>query len=692
MKKIGLVFALCLSPFIVNASEISEHLSLLQSSSDDLIDYIPDTALVEKQEQAIKLIYNCLKEENYRVDLAERLATLGDAYHISARLVPFYDRIGTEFYTEDGNWTLIDHEQNLIYIKLDNHSLAGHGEIVDDPFLALRTKIGGKQCKMDVKASWENLAHFKALAPVTYSQLEPMDHPRDLFFQAKVTQPDLPSSITVENKHSCFAFVSPYFILKSLKKCEQIWWQIAKDPEFSFIIPNFEGMQDFEQILRLDRLTDTFFNNEGDYYFRVKGSHNGVWSDWSSPFAFHVTKPETVKRISFEKRGTDCYELSWEGVIDGVRYHLFASNARDFIPSIYYDKHIEAISSNEMLHEPNENLVAITSENRIQITGKYAYYRIIAEQNGQFSVPSPLIYIYDKGVTHRRTILQMGSGVDSAQRRVFPSAYPNEFFNDPIHMNIAENEAAEPLVELLGYPVNPYVSSTRWKAMVPHFLPENHPIKATLDRIFSERITLTTSTLSKAGFPTPYPRRASKTIVSTHAKLPGYFVKCFTDDQKSVDDWRKLKRRIDGAERIKKAIVRNHYEEIFKVPKKWIYPLPNDPSPPKGSSRKNFILIAEDVNILAKEANYAAWKGKPMTKQKAEAVFTILNEEGLCDSIFAFNIPFTKDDGKMAFIDTEQWHCWPVNFKRVREYFSPTMQKYWDNLVKTRPHHKKAPK
>jgi hypothetical protein len=234
------------------------------------------------------------------------------------------------------------------------------------------------------------------------------------------------------------------------------------------------------------------------------------------------------------------------------------------------------------------------------------------------------------------------------------------------------------------------VDAKKWAALTPYFLPENHPIKAELDRIFSERVTLTTSTLSKAGFPNPYPRRASKTIVSKHPKLTGYFVKCFTDEQKNVDDWRKLKRRIEGAERIKKAIERHKYEDIFKVPQKWIYPLPTEPSPPKSYTRKNFILIAQDVNILVKEANYAAWKGPKMTKKRVEAIFNLMNEEGLCDSVYAFNIPFTKDDGKMAFIDTEQWHCWPVNFARVKEYFSEPMRKYWDYLIKTK-HHKTGP-
>lgn len=712
MKKIPLFLTLCISPLTLSiASETScsacKNFTLSHSSSSDLNETIPNAtenaALQKEQERTIKLIYSQLKEQNFASENVDLLAHFGTTYNIPVRLVPFYDRTGAEFYSHDSQWCLIDHEQKLVYVKLDNQSLAEHGEIIDDPFLALRTKSGGVQSKMDVKASWENLAHFKALAPISYSSIESLNtfteiQSSTLLSKSANTQQRIPAAITVTNQQNHFSYTTPSFKLKSSRNCEQIWWQIASDPKFSFIIPNFEGMQDFEDTISLDNLTDTFFSNNADYFFRIKAKHDGVWSDWSAPYAFHITKPETVKNVSFERIGNNNYALSWIGSDQGnVRYHVFASNARDFIPSIYYDKQIEMLSSDEMAYKPNDNLINTTSENRILIDGKYAYYRIIAEQEGHYSVPSSLIYVYDKGLSHTRTILQMRSGGDTkAQRTSFPSSYIGFHFNDPILQSIsgADNDtvltAPETITDLIGYPINPYVDYKKWAAMVPHFLPENHPIKATLDRIFSERVTLTTSTLSKAGFTTPQPRRASKTIVSKHPKLSGYFVKCFTDEQKGVDDWKKLKRRIDGVEAIKKAIKRNHYESIFKVPQKWIYPLPAEPSPPKNSSRKNFILIAEDVNIFVKEENYAAWRGPLMTRKKVEAIFTMLNEEGLCDSVYAFNIPFTRDDKKLAFIDTEQWNCWPVNFKRVREYFSPLMAKYWDQLIKTRDH-KKGP-
>lgn len=266
-------------------------------------------------------------------------------------------------------------------------------------------------------------------------------------------------------------------------------------------------------------------------------------------------------------------------------------------------------------------------------------------------------------------------------RDFFPSIYPDPLIS--ISNKALPYEAVMENINLfIGYVPNPHVNTKIWDVITPYLLPEDHPIKAKLDRIFAERVTLNSTSLQEAGFKTPNPRGFSKTVVSMHPDLEGYIVKCFLDNQKDVVDWQKLMRRIKGAEFIKRAIKRHHYEKIFKVPQKWIYPLPEEPSPPSDYYRKNFILIAEDVHILAKDSNYKAWAGPKMTPKKLDAIYTILKEEGLTDSVVAFNIPFTEDDDKLAFIDTEIWHRWPVNYKKLLMYLSPSMQKHWKQLIK----------
>jgi hypothetical protein len=234
-----------------------------------------------------------------------------------------------------------------------------------------------------------------------------------------------------------------------------------------------------------------------------------------------------------------------------------------------------------------------------------------------------------------------------------------------------------------GYDYNPYVSPQVWEKISPYFLPENHPIKPKLDSLFSKRITLNSESLKNAGFEDPEPQKFSKTIVTKHKKIKGYYFKLFTDEQE-IDDGQKLYARALGAERVKGCIDRNELHHLCKVPKKWIYPLPENPSPSKGEHRKNFILIAEDMDLYSKDENLKKWKKSPLvTIELLDAVYLILREEGLKDSVYPFNIPFSKKDRKIAFIDLEETHEWPVRFKRLLPYLSPEMALYWSALYQT---------
>lgn len=232
-----------------------------------------------------------------------------------------------------------------------------------------------------------------------------------------------------------------------------------------------------------------------------------------------------------------------------------------------------------------------------------------------------------------------------------------------------------------GYEQSPYVETHIWQMLTPYFLPEDHPIKPKLDDLFSQRITLNSHSLNKAGFDDPIPQQYSKTIVTKHKKIKGYYFKLFSDDQHDVCDWAKLYARALGAERVQRCVDRNQLHHLFKVPKKWIYPLPPNPSPPEGSLRKNFILIAEDMHVYNKQENLKKWKhNKLVTTELLDAVYIVLQEEGLNDSAYAFNMPFSKNDHKVVFLDLEESHLWPVRFKRLNQYLSKEMKAYWISL------------
>lgn len=224
-----------------------------------------------------------------------------------------------------------------------------------------------------------------------------------------------------------------------------------------------------------------------------------------------------------------------------------------------------------------------------------------------------------------------------------------------------------------------------WNELAPYFLPEEHPLKERMDRVFTQfRVTLTADTLRLADFKGVRKGKPFHATVVKHPKLKGYVLKLFTDDDPMNEEWNDWKRRIIGAQAIEAAIDRLGYQDLFKVPKKWIYPLPVDPEPLPGFNRKFFVLVAEDMKILPREKNFFWWKSVAMTQERVCAIYTMLQEVGLIDSVYIDNLPFAKDR-KMAFVDTQHHHLWPIPFGKLNDYFAHDMRYYWEQLTGQRP-------
>lgn len=232
----------------------------------------------------------------------------------------------------------------------------------------------------------------------------------------------------------------------------------------------------------------------------------------------------------------------------------------------------------------------------------------------------------------------------------------------------------------LGYEVNS-AGIEVWQAVEPYFLPEDHPIKPVLDGIFhSPEVTHNQKNLRKAGFEHTTPGRYTKTIVATHPKLKGYLVKMYTDVQVGIEDWSHWKHRVEGANLVRDAIAAHGYEHLMTVPRKWIYPLPSQFAPPPRTQRKQFVLIVEDMQLVSDKINEKKWKSPSLPKSTLDATYILLTELGLWDSVYIFNIPFTKDN-KIAFIDTEFYHGWPVHLSRTKQYLSKGNRQYWEGLI-----------
>lgn len=221
-----------------------------------------------------------------------------------------------------------------------------------------------------------------------------------------------------------------------------------------------------------------------------------------------------------------------------------------------------------------------------------------------------------------------------------------------------------------------------WEKVLPYLMPLEHPLKPKLDSLFQKkRITASFEAMEKAGFICLKLRNWDNVLVAAHHKLKGYLVKTYLDDQFGITEDYELLKRIKGANAIRQAIQDLHYEHFFKVPHKWLYVLPDHLASEPGCQRKHFVLVVEDMRLVSDIANPKKWKTK-ITKERLKCLYLLLNHVGLKDSVFIFNIPFAKD-GKIALIDTEHYHDWPVPFHRLTHFLNPEMQEYWNLLIHT---------
>lgn len=514
------------------------------------------------------------------------------------------------------------------------------------------------------------------------------------------------AAIQVRNSTHSFEYCAPYFELESpANDVEKIWWQIGLDKKFQVVPSNLDQVESFTSTVTLPLISETFLNPGMTYYFRVKEYSHGKWSEWSVPYAFVVNKPSAVEEVIFERVEENEYELNWERYAeesdDPIEYLVFGSNSLDFIPSIYCDKQVNAIVNGEVTEEEiNDNLVAITTEPKIRVKGSLAYYRIIAKHRGQFSVPSTLIHVYDQELVQPRNVLQVVKDESAflAKRMLFPAAYPWTKTSLPYLSASANNKnnliqfqsllrsiksfdrsksKATPEYEF------PKVAEEIWEEVRPYLLPENHPAWPKLNRVFcSTRATQSPEHFRNAGFRRWRPGRWSRVAASSHPEFPEYFIKAYCDNELGIIyDWRKWIHRIHGAECIRECIKKYHLSKNFKVPHKWLYPLPKHPSPPNNSHyvRKNFILVCENMRIQEHSANEKMYKHN-MTRTLMDGLYTILQVCGLYDSVYVFNMPFCKD-GRIAIIDTEYHHKWPVPFYKLTDHFSKDLQSHWKRIT-----------
>lgn len=240
---------------------------------------------------------------------------------------------------------------------------------------------------------------------------------------------------------------------------------------------------------------------------------------------------------------------------------------------------------------------------------------------------------------------------------------------------------------LLSYERPEYICEEVWRQVSDYLLPEGHPAKVFLDKICAnERCIASTLALKRAGFENTTHRRYTRVVVASHPDAPEYLFKIYTDKQsfhKDQPEWKTWLNRIHGALLIK-AYVKEKKWTQFEVPQKWLYLVPR-PELARSENRKDFILVVEKKDLLSEKKNSSAWQDSNLSKDLLKNFYVLVTALGLRDCAKPANAPFTNG-GTIAFIDTEAFGEWPVEYSKLTMALSRNRKGTWKKLISKSVH------
>jgi hypothetical protein len=152
------------------------------------------------------------------------------------------------------------------------------------------------------------------------------------------------------------------------------------------------------------------------------------------------------------------------------------------------------------------------------------------------------------------------------------------------------------------------------------------------------------SSLSAAGFKVLNKSSNGKIMVFCHATVRGLLFKKYTAAVSYKEQRKNYECRLEGSRRLRAFIVGRRLTRVV-VPRKWIVELPRE------SSRRDTLLVVEQLELLGSEQTVAAY-------QHIDA--ELLRE--LCAVLFHFrgmdsntyNLPFLTGN-RIGLVDTEHW-------------------------------------
>jgi hypothetical protein len=120
-------------------------------------------------------------------------------------------------------------------------------------------------------------------------------------------------------------------------------------------------------------------------------------------------------------------------------------------------------------------------------------------------------------------------------------------------------------------------------------------------------------------------------------------------------------------------------QKKFKVPQKWVYAVPYRQTVGRVRQRQDFILVVEKMPLVSDAKNAFLWREK-CTKRQLSTLFTLVTKLGMSDSAKAANAAFCHN-GSIAFIDTESFGLWPVEYHKLSLGLSLRLKNLWHRLI-----------
>lgn len=109
-------------------------------------------------------------------DATSALMHLAYALGVPARKIPLNGHVAAEYFYDDA-WHIFDTDQNVVYLELDNRTLASAADLRADPFLARRTKALGRYTGMEQSTAAFNTSLHEFIAPEESKPVKPKAPP-----------------------------------------------------------------------------------------------------------------------------------------------------------------------------------------------------------------------------------------------------------------------------------------------------------------------------------------------------------------------------------------------------------------------------------------------------------------------------------------------------------------------------------